>query len=114
MIQIALDPLRAVDLVGNEDEGDAGPQQQPGDALIVVGDWAGGVGDEEHQVGAGDGDLGLAPDAGRQLLVGVQLPTAGVDEKELPTRPLGVELAPIAGHAGLLVDHGRRCGAGCG
>ena len=67
-------------------------------ALVVVGGADGGVDDEEHDVGEVDRDLGLLGDPQVDAR-GVDLPAAGVDERELAAGPLGVVGDPVAGDA---------------
>ena len=49
---------RPVDLVGNEDERDAGSKEEPGDTLIVIDGDRRGIRHEDHDVGAAYGNLG--------------------------------------------------------
>ena len=54
----------AVDLVGDEHDGLAGPAQQLDDGLVGVGGADRGVDDEDDRVGGLDGELGLRGDGG--------------------------------------------------
>ncbi len=98
--------LRAVDLVGDEHKRRSFSQQQAGNRHVILGQRRSGIGHEDDDVGAADGDLGLLADAGRELLVGAELPAPCVDEEELPAYPLGFELPPVACDTRLLVDNG--------
>src|SRR5690606_7955485 len=74
--------------------------------VIVVGDAAGGVDDEDHRVSGVDRRLGLSADGCGEGLAGGQLPAAGVDEEELPPRPVGEELPAITRDTGPLLGDG--------
>ena len=95
----------AVDLVGGEHDGLAGPAQQPDDGLVGVGGAHGRVDDEDHRVGGLDGVLGLGGDGGVEA-EDVLLPAAGVDDLEAAARPLGLVGDAVTGDAGLVLDDG--------
>ena len=95
-----------VHLVGHEQVRHPGAEQQPGDALVVVGHLGGGVGQVDDHVGGSRRRLRVLPHPGDQRFVGAELPTAGIHQEEAAAAPLGLEAAGVAGDPGLLVDHG--------
>ena len=96
---------RAVDLVGAEHDGLAGPAQQLDDGLVGVGGADRGVHDEDDRVGGLDRVLGLGGDGGVDA-EDVLLPAAGVDDLEAAACPLGLVGDAVAGDAGLVLDDG--------
>lgn len=95
----------AVDLVGAEHDGLAGPAQQPDDGLVGVGGADLGVDDEDDRVGGLDGVLGLGGDGGVDT-EDVLLPAAGVDDLEAAPGPLGLVGHAVAGDARLVLHDG--------
>ncbi len=95
----------AVDLVGAQDDGLAGPAQQLDDGLVGVGGADGGVDDEDDRVGRLDGVLGLGGDGGVEAQH-VLLPAAGVDDLEAASGPFGLVADAVAGDAGLVLHDG--------
>ncbi len=75
-----------VDLVGAQHDGLARLAHASHDALVRRGRADGRVDDEEHRVGEGDRDLGLLGDLGLDAR-DIDLPAAGVDEREADARP---------------------------
>src|SRR5680860_75450 len=96
---------QVVHLVRREYDGLAGLAEDPDDRLVMVGDPDPGVDHEHHGVGDVHGDLGLGPDALGEP-ARVRVPAAGVHDREGATVPVGVVGDPVAGDAGLVLDHG--------
>lgn len=95
----------AVDLVGAEHDGLAGPAQQLDDGLVGVRGTDGGVHHEDDRVGRLDRVLRLGGDGGVQA-EDVLLPAAGVDDLEAAARPLRLVGDAVAGDARLVLDDG--------
>ena len=94
-----------VDLVGAEHDRLAGLAEQADHLGVGLGDADRGVDDEDHGVGQRDRDLGLLGDA--RLDAGdVDLPAAGVDEREPRAGPVGRVAHAVARDAGLVLDDG--------
>ncbi len=98
-------PALAVDLVGAEHHGLAGPAQQLDDGLVGVGRADGGVDHEDDRVGGLDGVLRLGGDGGVEAQH-VLLPAAGVDDLEAPAGPLRLVADAVTGDAGLVLHDG--------
>ena len=96
-----------IDLVRDEQVGHRVALQDSCDADVIVTNLSRCVRHEHDEVGPPRGDLGLLLDVGRQLLTGSELPAAGINDRERPPLPFGVELSSIPRHTGLFVDDGR-------
>ena len=83
----------------------AGPAQQGGHLGVVVGDPDRAVQHEQDDVGFADGPLRLP---GHLAVQGVPTgqPASGVDDREIPAGPFGVEHLPVAGDPGSFLDDG--------
>ena len=88
-----------VHLVSGQDDRLLLGAQHLHDALVRGGDADGRIQDEDDSVSQINGDLCLLGDGTIQTL-DVDLPAAGVDEREVASRPFGGVGDAIAGHAG--------------
>ena len=75
-----VEPVVGVDFVGHEDYGLARFAQDLGDVVVEVGDAVHGVDHKEYFVGLLYGELHLFVDFAFENVVGVDNPTAGVDD----------------------------------
>jgi hypothetical protein len=75
--------------------------------VVGLGEGDRAVGDEDHQVGLGHGELHLVAHADHDGVLGVVLEAAGVDEDVGPPAHLGVGVVPVAGDAGLVLHDGQ-------
>ena len=74
----------AVDLVGAQHDGLAGPAQQLDDGLVGVGGADRGVDDEDHRVGGLDRELGLRGDGGVDAGTSCSQPPVSTSLKRRP------------------------------
>ena len=102
-----------VDLVGHEQDRLARAAEQLGDLGVLLGDAGDDVDHEQHDVGVGDGPLGLAADLVVEVAARGQ-PAAGVDEAERAAQPVGVDVLAVAGDARAAPRRWRRAGRRCG
>ena len=94
-----------VNLVRRQDDGLAGPLQDPGDRAVVLGGAHDGVDDEQHRVGGLDGERGLLGDL-RRKAARLRSPAPGIHDREPPAAPLGVVGHPVPGHPRDVLDDG--------
>src|SRR5579884_2217742 len=96
-----------IDLVRHEQHRPAPRAEQPGDLPVLRGEPRARVDHEQHDVGLVDRPLRLPADQAGERLAGARHQPAGVDERELPARPLARRFEPVAGDArGVLDDRG--------
>ena len=98
----------AVGMVGlvhdHEDRAGEAPELA-GEVLVVGVDPIHRVGEEQHHVGLGEGDVGLDADLLGQGIALVEDDAAGVDHLVALAVPLGGGVETVAGDAGLVLDH---------
>src|SRR5690606_19307239 len=97
---------RRVDLVGGEDDRQVGAAQHLHHFPVLFHGGGGGVDHQDHHVGRRQRRLHLLADGLFDGVLGVHFPPAGVDQDEAASRPVGVELAAVAGYPRLLLDDG--------
>ena len=103
----AVRALLALGLVGQQDHRLAGPADEIGEGLVHRGEAEPGVDHEHHDIGLGDGRLGLgAHAAGERILVRLFQP-GGVDHLEAQMTQRRVALAAVARDAWPVVDQGQ-------
>ena len=94
-------------LVDDEEDGLVGLAQDAGNLLVLVGDAGRAVDHEHDHVGLLAGKDRLLADARREDVLGLdRLDAASVDEREVPTVPVGVMIGAVARHPARLVNDG--------
>ena len=93
-----------VDLVRHQHDGSPTAPQHLHDLVVGVGSADGGVDDEHDDVRLDHGPLGLGRDQ-RRHPAGALVPTAGVDEQELPATPVRLVADAVPGHSRHVLDH---------
>jgi hypothetical protein len=96
--------LRRVDLVRRHHHGQrAAPED--GRDLLVAGAQAGARVDHQHgRLGVRERLARLVLDRDRERVFGLEVHPAGVDQRQAPAVPLGVDLLAVARDPGALVD----------
>ena len=94
----------ALGLVGGEDDRRGLAAQPAGDLLVERGQAGAGVDQEQGGVGLADRGDGLRPHPAGQGLGILVLVAGGVDDPEFEAEQGRLALAPVAGHAGPVVD----------
>ena len=74
--------------------------------LVERGDAGSRVDDEEHDIGIGDGTIGLPPHARGQAVVHHLLEPGRVDDAEIEIGEPRLPFAPVARHPRRVVDQG--------
>ena len=97
------DVPRGVDLVRGHDHRQRSSTKQIRDLVVTRPQSRPRVHDQYSHVGVGERRPHLLVDGGSELGAIVEIDPAGVDERQRPAVPVGVELLAIAGDAGALV-----------
>ena len=93
----------ALGLVGHQHHRRVAFAQPAGDLLVQRGDAGACIDQEQSDVAILDSRLGLQAHAARQRLRVLILIAGGVDDGEVQAQQMRLPLAPVAGHAGLVV-----------
>ena len=107
LVEIGVHRAGGVHLVHRQHDGLAAALEHAGHLLVRGGEAGLDVRDEDDDIGVVDGDLGLLPHEGEDLVVGVGLDTAGVHQTELPAGPLALAVDTVAGDAGGILHNGQ-------
>ena len=94
----------ALGLVDHDDDGRVGAAHQIGEVAVQRRDTGAPVDHHQNQVGAADRDLGLGAYARFQPVARRFVQSRRVDHGEAQRTQARLALAPVAGHAGRVVD----------
>ena len=107
LVVIRVGDSGGVHLVDSQDDGLAAAQQH-GRHLLIGGGKAGlDIRQEDDDVGVVNGDLGLIPHKGQDLIIRAGLDAAGVDEGERPAVPVRLPVDAVPGDAGGILHDGK-------
>ena len=99
-------PVVGVYLVGYQDHRLARFTQDLSHMVVQIGNAVHGVDHEEDFVGLLDGDVHLLVDLFLEHVVGIDHPSAGVDDGEFTSAPFDLAILAVAGCSGRRVDYG--------
>ena len=106
LIKVRVRDTGGVHFVHCQHDGLAAAQQHVGHLLVRGGEARADIRQKDDDSGVLDGDLGLIPHEGQDLVVGPGLDTAGVDKGEGPAVPVRLPIDAVPGDARGVLHNG--------
>ena len=106
LIKVRVRDTSGVHFVHCQHDGLAAAQQHVGHLLVRGGEARADIRQKDDDSGVLDGDLGLIPHEGQDLVVGPGLDTAGVDKGEGPAVPVRLPIDAVPGDARGVLHNG--------